>query len=430
MLEAEGGHHECGVRTVNLLLLTQFCTPEPIFKSVPFAKELRSRGHDARILTGFPNYPGGELYPDYRIRLFAREFIEGVPILRVPLYPSHDRSTANRFLNYVSFAASAAIPLLFGWKPDVIHVNSLPTKGIVARLSSCLTKVPYVMDVQDLWPDAVINSGMVPRRLQFLLHLLSRFAYRGAASICCLSPGMRLALSRRGISADRLEVIYNWCDESKLSHCSEDVPSQTALGLANRFNIMFAGTMSKAQGLSAVIDAAAIVAKTNPRVQFVFIGSGRMVEELKKKAAAAAPGNTLFLPQCPLGRAGQLIRMADVMLVHLRKDPLYHLTIPSKTQAYMALAKPILIGVPGDAEDLVLRAKAGLAVEPENPVAIADATLLLSRKPKRALDLMGEAGKKFYEENLSLRVGVTKFERLFRRVNCSVHTKVNEGKGT
>src|SRR5262245_37377637 len=117
---------------MRILFYTQFCTPEPVFKSVPFARELIRRGHEVRILTGFPNYPGGKVYPGYRLGPLKRETLDGVPITRVPLFPSHSPSALARMANYVSFTLSSAFPLLGGWKPNVIYVYNLVTLGGVA----------------------------------------------------------------------------------------------------------------------------------------------------------------------------------------------------------------------------------------------------------------------------------------------------------
>lgn len=401
---------------MRILILNQYCAPEPNFKSVPFAAELMRRGHEVRILTGFPNYPGGRLYPGYRLRLWQRESIQDVPILRVPLYPSHDRSSLRRLLNYVSFAACALPPLLFGWKPDLIYAYGLVTKGMVASLAGRVRRGPFVFDIQDLWPDALINSGMSKPWMLAPVERALRHVYRRAAGIVVLSPGFKKRLAARGVPEEKIEVIYNWCDEDALRAARSSTLSRGTLGFEGRFNILFAGTMSRAQGLDAVVDAAAIVARTHPQIQFIFMGSGRLEEHLRERAASVAPAATRFLPRCSPAEAAAIQEQAEVALVHLRQNPLYEITIPSKTQAYLAKGRPILIGVKGDAADLVRRAGAGVACEPEDPDSIATAAIRMAQLPENELQAMGTRGRAFYEQELCLRVGAARFERCFEGI--------------
>lgn len=398
---------------MRILFLTQFCTPEPFPRSVPLARELIRRGHEVRILTGFPNYPGGRIYPGYRQRLWQHETLQGVPILRVPVYQSHDASGFRRILTYGSFVLSSLPALLFGWKPDLIYAYSPPTKGLAAALAGALRSIPFVFDVQDLWPDALVNSGMGRQWMVPPVRAVCSLIYRHTARIVVLSPGFRQALIGRGVPGDKVEVIYNWCDEESLYGRNGHGLCSGELGLDGRFNILFAGGMGKAQGLHAVIEAAALVGKTHKQVQFVFMGGGRLLDDLKAKAAAVALRNTLFLPRRPTAEAAGVLQAADVLLVHLRKHPLYELTIPSKTQAYLAMGKPILAGAGGDVADLVQRSRAGVSCEPENPQSIAQAAMRMAALTPETLGELGRHGRKFYEKELSFRVGAERMENVF-----------------
>jgi colanic acid biosynthesis glycosyl transferase WcaI len=401
---------------LKILILNQFCTPELNAKSVPFARELRRRGHQVRILTGFPNYPGGKLYPGYRLRLKQHDRIDGIPILRVPLYPSHDRSAFRRTFHYLSFAGSATLPALLGWKPDVIYVWSLVSVGLVATLASWFRRVPFVIDIQDLWPDAVLHSGMAPGWIGRPLTWFCRFIYDQAAAVVVLSPGHKQLLIERGFPNGRVHVIYNWCDEEVFLDSHGAWVGRREPCFEGRFNILFAGMMHPTQGLGVVIEAAARVRQSHPHVQFVFIGSGSDTERLKAKAMSISPENTLFLGKYPPEEAARLLRQADVLLVQLRKDPLFCSTIPSKTQAYLAMGNPILAGLEGDAADLVRRPHAGIVYEPENVedmVRAVDAMVSLAPEQLRE---MGLRGQEFYRNELSMRVGVSHFEDVFRSV--------------
>lgn len=401
---------------MKILILSQYCSPEPQFKGVPFARELIRRGHEVRILTGFPNYPGGSIYPGYRLRWWQKEEISGVPVLRVPLYPSHDGSSVRRALSYGSFAAAAVGPLLLGWKPDLIYVYSLVTKGFVASLAGAWRGVPFVIDIQDLWPDAVLNSGLGKSWMVGPLHALCRWVYRRAARVIVQSPGFKRTLVGRGVPENKIEVIYNWCDEEELLATGAEPEATDELKPGEHFNILYAGGMGRAQGLHAVVEAAALAGRANPRIRFAFMGTGRLLEELKAQAARIAPEQTLFLARRPMRQASAVLRKADVLLIHLRKNPLYEITIPSKTQSYLALGKPILIGVEGDAGDLVKRAGAGLPCASEEPASIAQAALRMAAMPPAALAELAAQGRAFYARELSLATGAARMEAVFERV--------------
>lgn len=400
-------------------MLCQFFTPEPDFKGLPFAKELVRLGHEVEVLTGFPNYPGGKLYEGYKVSLLKREIIDGISVLRVPLYPSHDSSALKRIANYLSFAFSAAFIGTLLVKPaDVMYVYHPPaTVGFAASIISMVRRIPFVYDIQDLWPDTLAATGMLnnPSMLK-LVDSICRYIYRQASKIVVLSPGFKEILISRGVPATKIEVIYNWCYEANTQQKEIATELDERLGLAGKFNIVFAGTMGKAQALDAVLDAAKLVCENQSRVQFVFVGGGIDVERLKQRSIDRGLSNVLFLPRVPMQEIGSVLKRADVLLVHLRDDPLFKITMPSKTQAYMAAGRPILMAVRGDAASLIEKAKAGLTCIPEDSQSIAAAVEQFYNMPRQELDEMGECGKRFYGAELSLAVGANKFESIFKSI--------------
>lgn len=404
---------------MRILLITQWFQPEPHFMGLPFARELVKLGHEVQVLTGFPNYPGGKLYNGYRIKLLQREDMEGIPVLRVPLYPSHDRSSIGRIANYLSFAFSAAIIGPWAIKSaDVAYVYHPPlTVYLPAFVIRLLRRIPLVYNIQDLWPDTLLATGMLnsPFGLK-LVNKLCNFVYRSADKIVVLSPGFKQTLSSRGVPANKIEVIYNSCDDAVIHPVRPSHQLKSKLGLSDRFNVMFAGNIGKAQALAAVIDAAGIVAAKSPQIQFVFVGDGVEIEHLKQKVKEMGVGNVLFVPRQPQSKIAAFLSLADVLLVHLKDDPLFRITIPSKIQAYMAAGRPILVGVRGDAADLVEKAKAGLKCEPENPQSIANAICQLQAIPKTKLTAMGENARGFYEKELSFRIVTKRYERIFESI--------------
>jgi glycosyltransferase involved in cell wall biosynthesis len=409
---------------MRILILSQWFEPEPTFKGLPFARELAARGHDVEVLTGFPNYPGGKIYPGYRIRPWVREQIEGISILRVALYPSHDKSAFGRVLNYTSFAISAAlIGTALIRKPDVVYVYHPPaTIGFAATVIGFFRKVPFVYDIQDLWPDTVALSGMMssPAALT-LLGKWCKFVYRRARHIVVLSPGFKHQLVRRGVPLEKVDVIYNWCDEAAMRRSTDAAEARKRLGVNGDFAVMFAGTMGQGQALDTVLSAAEICVRTGVRAQFLFVGGGVDRERLEEKSRRMSLPNVRFYPLQRMGDMANLLAGADALLVHLRDEPLFRITIPSKTQAYLAAGKPIIMGVRGDAAELVRRSGAGVVCEPENAESLVKAVTHLARLDAAERLALGDAGRRLYDQELSLRIGVSKFEQIFRKVVDPTH---------
>lgn len=346
--------------TIKILLITQWFELEPTFKGQVFARELVRQGFDVEVITGFPNYPGGKLYPGYKLKWLQKEVIEGVKVTRVPLYPSHNTSAVGRIFNYISFSFSALIYGLFGAKrPDVIYAYHPPlTTGITAILIRFFRRIPVVYDIQDMWPDTLMETGMItnPEALSTVSKVCD-WVYHRADHIVVLSPGFKRLLVERGVAESKIDIIYNWCDEQSLASPTGKLPNN--FPDQDKFRILFAGNMGKAQALNAVLEAAEILQQTAPNISFVFLGGGLEVEQMKQQAVSKSLTNVVFLPPVPMGEVGNILHAADVLLVHLRKVPLFSITIPSKTQAYMAVGKPILMAVDGDAASLVKNADCG-----------------------------------------------------------------------
>jgi lipopolysaccharide/colanic/teichoic acid biosynthesis glycosyltransferase/glycosyltransferase involved in cell wall biosynthesis len=401
---------------MKILILTQWFEPEPTFKGLVFARELAARGHEVEVLTGFPNYPGGKLYPGYRIRPWVRERLDGIDVLRVALYPSHDNSGFHRVFNYASFALSAAV---FGAalirKPDVMYVYHPPiTVGFAAAVIGFLRKTPFVYDIQDLWPDTVAASGMMSNPAAVgLLGKFCKLVYRRSKHITVCTPGFKESLVGRGVSPDKIDVIYNWCDEKALKNNNGSVER---LGATNRFSILFAGTMGTAQGLDSVLQAAQICLHTVPTAEFVFVGGGVERAKLERMAEEMKLDNVRFMPRQRMQEMGGILAGADVLLVHLKDNPLFRITIPAKTYAYLAAGKPILMGVRGDAAELVRQSQCGVLCEPGDPQSIADAVKKLVDSGTERLSALGRNGRAFYEHALSVSIGVEAFDRVFKAV--------------
>ena len=404
---------------MRILILTQWFNPEPAFKGLAFAKELQRRGHEVEVLTGFPNYPGGKLYNGYKIKLWQREKMDGVRVNRVALYPSHDNSGTRRILNYLSFAVTSMFigPFMVR-KPDVVYVYNLITLAWTAVFLRWFYGCKIVYDIQDLWPESVASSGMMKNRyLLKMLQRLSLWAYQQADHIAVLSPGFKKNLQQRGVPVEKIDVIYNWAQEDTMQ---PDLPGKGLVlpsGLEHTFNVVFAGTMGIMQGLETVLDAASICLEHAPRVRFVLIGDGITKDGLMRQTEELGLTNVVFIPRQPMNTMGTFFAWADALLVHLKRDELFKITVPSKTQAYLAAGRPIVMAVAGDAAALVADAQAGVCCEPEEPQVMAACVRKLSLLPLKDLENMGSNGKKYYEDNLSMRSGVKRFEEIFQAVS-------------
>lgn len=407
---------------MRILMMTQLFDPEPDYKGLIFAKELQRAGHEVEVVTGFPNYPGGKLYPGYRVRWLQREMIDGVPVNRIPLYPSHDSSAFRRALNYLSFAVSACTFAVFGAKKaDVIYAYDPPMSvPFAASVVGLLRRTPVVLDINDLWPDSIHASGMLRSRLLLgLVGMICQWTYSRASRVVVVTPGFRRRLIERGVPAAKIDLIYNWCDEQALR--SPGRIDLRGFGLEGRFNVVYAGNMGIGQELQAVLRAARRVAAIEPQVQFVFVGTGVDAEEIRNYARELKVDNVRFFPWIPMADVGAVLAAANVLLVHLRDDPLYEITIPGKTAAYLAVGKPILMAVKGDAADLVMAAGAGVCARPEDEESIAEAVLELCRMPPEKLEEMGRRGSEYYSRHLNLARATEQWVRVLEAARKPGH---------
>lgn len=403
--------------TKRILLITQWFDPEPTFKGLLFAKELVSRGFDVEVITGFPNYPGGKLYNGYRLKLVQKETIDGVLVTRVPLFPSHNKSKLGRIINYISFAFSSLFyGLIFAKRPDVIYAYHPPlTVGISVSIIKFFRRVPVILDIQDMWPDTLKATGMINNlRVLGLVTKICNLIYSSVTKIVVLSPGFKKLLIDRGVPNSKIEIIYNWADERVLRNINNQASAEL-VGI-DGFKVMFAGNIGKAQGLDVILDAALLLKVEEPRAHFIILGRGLELNKLKRSAAAMNLDNVHFLPSVDMEKVGYFLNSADALLIHLNSNPLFEITIPGKTQAYMAVGKPIIMGVRGDASNLVSRADCGFCFEPENSAALVSAVKDLIFLTPAERETLGKNAENFYNKNLSVKVGVNLWVKVFDEV--------------
>ena len=406
---------------MKIQILSQFFDPEPgVGRGLAFARWLRARGHDVRVVTGYPNYPGGEIFDGYKMDLWQRETMDGIPVLRLPLYPSHDSSAVRRALNYGSFAAAAvAMGIPQQERADVCYVINLPTVALAASVQKLVRGTPFVYNIPDIWPEAVTGSGMLRGPAQKVaegaIHALNRVVHSRAAAMTVISPGFKRILVERGVPEEKVAVVYNWVDEELFRPVARDEALARELGLAGKFNVVYAGNFGSFQGLESAVRAATRL-REFPEIQLVLLGAGQEEEALKRLARELGASNVLFLERRPLEEMPAINALAGALLVHLKQVPLLDTWIPSKTQIALASGRPVVMAAGGDAGELVQRAHAGVVCKPEDPDALAQAMLKLYRMPAGEREQLGKNGREFYLREMSLAVGGARIEQLFERV--------------
>jgi glycosyltransferase involved in cell wall biosynthesis len=402
---------------LRVLLLSQYYEPEP-FKGDALGGGLVRRGHRVTAVTGFPNYPLGRVYDGYRQRPWQREERAGVQVVRLPMYTDHSRSAARRALNYGSFAASASVlgPALCG-PQDVMWVHHPPlTVAAPALAISAVRRVPFVLEIQDLWPETLGATGMVgSSRVLDAVGRAAEALYRRAAALVVISHGFKRNLVAKGVPAGKVHVIHNWADEDVYRPVAPDPELARRWGLDGRFNVLFAGNIGPAQALGTVLDAAERL-RDLPDVQMVFVGEGVDLAALTASAESRGLANVRFVPRQPPQAMPAFYALSDALLIHLRRDPLFEITIPSKTLAYLACGRPILCAVPGDAADVIERAGAGVTCPPEDADALAAVVRRLYAMPAAEREAMGAAGRAAYEAEYSQQGALDRYERLFADV--------------
>lgn len=407
---------------MRIAMMSQWYDPEKGSAITPgaIARALRDRGNDVQVVTGFPNYPEGQIYPGYRMRLYQQETLEGVTVHRSPLYVSHDSNPKRRAANYLSFATSASATALTRLGHiDATLVHSTPaTVAVPGMMRRLLRRTPYVVHIQDLWPDTVTASGFLAENrhasVERVLHRFCDSVYRHAAAIAVTSPGMADRVVARGFPARKVSVVPNWAEERHFHPAEPTKATIDSVGPRFPFTVMYAGAMGEVQALETVIDAAEIL-KEQREIGFLLVGGGGAESALRDRAARAGLDNVRFVPHQPVSRMAEVLALGDVQIVSLRDQPIFRTTLPSKVQATLAAGRPLICAVVGDAGDVVLAAGAGLVVKPESPSELAGAIVQIASMSVTERDAMGRSGLRHYQSELSEAHGAEALNSLLQR---------------
>lgn len=395
-----------------IALITQWFPPEPVRQPLWIAQAIRDSGKTVHVVSAAPNYPTGEVYPGYKASKVAQDRVEGIPVTRCPIYPSHDRSTVRRAMNYLSFAASAS---WFGRREisgaDAAVVYSSPaTTALPATLAQALKGKPYLLIIQDLWPDTVLSTGFLrpgwKRSLvETTLAAYDRVTCQKATRVLAISPGMRAMLIERGVPSEKIAVMYNWVDEDVFFPRAPTGELRRLVGAdVSDIVLLYAGNHGPAQDLDSWLEALARVQDLT-RLHTVFMGDGVHKERLVDRAHSLGLQRVYFLDPVPTETYCCLAADADAQIISLGADPLFQVTVPGKLQACLALGSCVVASVSGDAAEIIHRAQAGYLAAPGNVFEIeqrlrelyhADPSALLGKKLRAS---------HFYREELSRAKG-------------------------
>ncbi|WP_341720198.1 glycosyltransferase family 4 protein [Micromonospora sp. FIMYZ51] len=401
-------------------LVSQWYPPEGVFIPGNLAQQLAVRGHDVRVLTTFPSYPQGSIYPGWRQRWRHVERQGPVAVRRVPAYPSHDTSALRRAASHLSFGLSSGLAGL-RWLAgvDVTYVyHPPPTAVTAAALLRCARRTPIVLHVQDMWPESVLQSGMAPtglagRAMAGGLDALIRTAYRMASAIVVISPAMADMVIERGADPARVRVVWNWTDDALFRPVPVTAAARSALGYRGRCTVMFAGNLGPLQGVDTAIRAAAAV---RDRMDLVLVGSGAEEETARRLAAEIGADNVRFIARRAPQEMADLYAAAQWQLVCLRDLPGLRGTVPSKLQAALACGRPVVAALPGAAATVVESARAGLVCPPGDWGALAQRFRSAAGTSERERAEMGRRARQLYQERMCLPVGVDQFEDILTKL--------------
>jgi glycosyltransferase involved in cell wall biosynthesis len=373
---------------MKILFLTDNFPPEsnaPAIRTFEHARHWARMGHDVTIITCAPNFPAGALFEGYRNRCMQREEIEGIAVVRVWTFISRNEGFLLRTLDYVSFMLSAIIASLFVKRPDVVIATSPQFfTSIAGWIVSLLRWRPFVFELRDLWPETVMAvDAMQSNWILDALERLAHFLYRRADLMVPVTHAFANRLRTLGVPDERIEIVTNGIDPDSIEIRRSQAATREKYALPeDAFVAGYIGTLGMCHGLSTVLEAAQRT-RGDSRLHFVVMGDGADRDELIAILERERLENVTLIDRQPRAEALEVLNACDVSLVMLRESPVFETVIPSKIFEAMALRKPILLGVRGEAKRIVIdEAACGTAFPPEDADALIHALQHLMANPQ------------------------------------------------
>ena len=389
---------------MHILYVSQYFPPEPgapAARVTELARAWVEAGHQVTVLTGLPNHPTGIVPPEYRCRVLVSEDFHGARVVRTWIYAAANRGRLRRSLAYASFAASAALWGQFHvGRPDLVIATSPQFLCAAAGHAIARTRsLPFVFEVRDLWPESIVAVGALPARHPIVrgLTLIEEHLYRRADRIVVVTDSFAARLRGRGVAAEKIEVVKNGVDLDRFVPGPRDTPLRERLGYAGKFVVSYVGTHGMAHGLDRVLDVAAAL-RPQDQIRFLFVGEGAERQRLEARATTESLGNVRFLGVLPREAMSEVYATSDLCLVPLRKTELFQTVLPSKIFEILAMARPVLLSVDGEARALVEASGGGVFVPPEDASAMAEVILRLAQDPAACRD-MGQRGRAYVKEH-------------------------------
>jgi colanic acid biosynthesis glycosyl transferase WcaI len=408
---------------MKILYVSQYFPPEmgaPAARAAELSRHWAAAGHHVTVLTGFPNHPTGVVPREYRDqirRVVVRERVDGVEVVRTWLLPFPNRKAYERMLNYSSFCVSSAIAGLFLSQPDVVIATSPQLLvGLSGWWLARWKRVPFVFEVRDLWPESLAAVGMDGNSLLHRsLAKIAGFLYRRADRVVVVSPAFEdYLVDHCRVPREKISVIENGV-ETQLFAPAPAAALRRELGAEGKFVVSYIGTMGMAHGLETIIAAALQLQSTNPEILFLIVGEGAEKEQIVALAYQRALNNVRFIEQQPRENIPSYICASDACLVPLKKTDLFKTVIPTKMLEFMSCARPVILGVEGQARAILEKAHGGLAIEPENSNALVNAILYLAANQETGRKL-GQNGREYIVHKFSRRETAERYIRVLEQL--------------
>jgi colanic acid biosynthesis glycosyl transferase WcaI len=355
---------------------------------------LAACGHEVTACAGPPYYPEWRVPYQYRGRLFSSERRNGVTILRTWMYVPRRLTSLKRILHEGSFVCSSIMRVFGHARPDLLFVTSPPLGLTASAIAlSRLWRVPFVLHVADLQPDAAVDLGML-RHGRFIkaLYRLEAAAYRNAALVSTLTEAMRRRIIAKGVPPEKVVLFSDWVDPQLFSIAAPENPRRAAPESSS--TVAHFGNMGMKQGLEVVIEAAKL-SRDDPEITYLLVGDGAARPALEAKVRQLNLPNLRFLPLQPHDRFIELLAQSDVCLVTQQRT-VSDIVFPSKVITLLAAARPVIasVGTGSEVARVVAESRAGITIAPEDPRALADAARHLRANPDLSTR-MGRAGRTY-----------------------------------
>jgi glycosyltransferase involved in cell wall biosynthesis len=412
---------------VKILYVSQYFPPEmgaPAARAAELAHHWSCAGHQVSILTGFPNHPTGAVPEEWRSRLHRVTYTEKfgrVDVYRTWLWPLPNRKAHERMRNYASFCLSAAIRGMVLSRPDVIIATSPQLLvGLAGWWLAFSRQIPFVFEVRDLWPEslAAVGIGSEDSLLHKALAGIARFLYEKSNHIVVVSPAFKDRLiADWQVAPEKISVVENGVETETFAPSSETTIRELRkqFNAEDKFIASYIGTIGNAHGLETLLNAADKLQLRNSKVLFLLIGEGAEKQRIRDLAKSRGLTNVQFLDQQPRDQIPAFISASDACLVLLRKTEVFKTVIPTKMLESMSCARPIILGVDGQARQIIDEAGAGIVIEPENPDALVGAIEKL-QEDRDLGHTMGRRGREYIQKNFARASTAQKYIEVLDRV--------------